>query len=228
MALLAVTAIGLWQLRLYGAPLTHSVQGRLGLDPFLVAAPAIGLLSGGVVALRILPLVAQAAETVLSRGRDLVGSLGSRQLARRPLRYTRSALLLMLAMSMGVFALSYAATWSASQRDQAEYQVGADVRVAPSRSLGSLPGWALPGAYRALAGVEVASPVERQPIRISDTAGAGELLALDADSAADVVRLRQDTTGVPLATVLGALRDGRPELQPAIPAGRRRRAPHRG
>lgn len=219
-ALLAVTAIGLWQLRLYGAPLTHSVQGTLGLDPFLVAAPAIGLLSGGVVALRILPLVAQAAEAVLSRGRDLVGSLGSRQLARRPLRYTRSALLLMLAMSMGVFALSYAATWSASQRDQAEYQVGADVRVAPSRSLGSLPGWALPSAYRTLPGVEVASPVERQPIRISVTAGAGELLALDADSAPDVVRLRDDTTGAPLVTILGTLRDRRPELRlPTLPAG---------
>ena len=48
LALLAVTVIALWQLRLYGSPLTTSVRGTLGLDPLLVAAPAIGLLAGGV------------------------------------------------------------------------------------------------------------------------------------------------------------------------------------
>ena len=68
MALLAISAIALWQLRLYGAPLTKSVRGSLGLDPLLVAAPAIGLLAGGVLALRILPFLAQAAELALARG----------------------------------------------------------------------------------------------------------------------------------------------------------------
>ena len=38
-ALLAIAGLGLWQLRLYGAPLTRSVQGTIGLDPLLVAAP---------------------------------------------------------------------------------------------------------------------------------------------------------------------------------------------
>lgn len=210
-ALLAVTAIGLWQLRLYGAPLTHSVQGGLGLDPLLVAAPAIGLLAGGVLALRILPLLAHAAEVIVSGGRDLVGSLGTRQLARRPLRYTRSALLLMLAMSMGVFALSYAATWTRSQRDQAAYQVGADVRVTPNRSLTALPAWALPGAYASLADAAAITPVERHAIRISRSARAGEVLALDAATAAQVVRFRSDEAPTPLAPMFDELRGGRPE-----------------
>ena len=76
-------------------------------------------------------------------GRGLVPSLGSRQLARRPLRYTRAALLLMLAMAMGVFAVSYTWTWSASQRDQATFQIGADLRVQPGTRVGSMPRWAL-------------------------------------------------------------------------------------
>ena len=130
LALVAVAAIGLWQLRHYGAPLTRSVQGTLGLDPLLIATPAIGLLAGAIVALRIVPLLAQLAERVAAGGRGLVPSLGSRQLARRPLRYTRAALLLMLAMAMGVFAVSYTWTWAASQRDQATFQIGADLRVA--------------------------------------------------------------------------------------------------
>jgi ABC-type lipoprotein release transport system permease subunit len=220
-ALLAITGIALWQLRLYGAPLTSTVQGRLGIDPLLVAAPAIGLLAGGVLALRILPHLAQGLETVVSRGRDLVGSLGSRQLARRPLRYTRSALLLMLAMSMGVFALSYAATWSASQRDQAAYQSGADVRVLPSRSLGALPAWAMPSAYAALASIERGSPVERLADGVTlAAAGSADLLALDADTAAGLVLLRSDEAAEPLAGMMQTMRAGRPDPRlVALPKG---------
>ncbi|MDP9468612.1 MAG: ABC transporter permease, partial [Chloroflexota bacterium] len=211
-ALLAVTGIALWQLRLYGAPLTTTVQGSLGLDPLLVAAPAIGLVAGGVLALRILPLLAHGVETAVSRGRDLVGSLGSRQLARRPLRYTRSALLLMLAVSMGVFALSYAATWSTSQRDQAAYQSGADVRVRPGTSLGGLPARALPSAYAGLAGIKQASAVERIADGLSfAAAGSADLLALDADTAAGIVLLRADATTQPFSAMMQALRAGRPE-----------------
>ncbi len=211
-ALLAVTGIALWQLRLYGTPLTKTVQGSLGLDPLLVAAPAIGLVAGGVLALRILPILAEVVETAVSRGRDLVGSLGSRQLARRPLRYTRSALLLMLAMSMGVFALSYAATWSSSQRDQAEYQSGADVRVRPGSSLGTLPAWALPGAYAGLASIRQESPVERISNGIMFAASASaDLLAIDADTAAGVVLLRADESVEPLGEMMRSLRNGRPE-----------------
>jgi FtsX-like permease family len=211
-ALLAVTGIAIWQLRFYGAPLTRTVQGSLGLDPLLVAAPAIAMLAGAVVALRILPLIAEAVESAVSRGASFVLSLGSRQLARRPLRYTRSALLLMLAMAMGVFALSYSATWSGSQRDQAAYQAGADVRVLPDRSLGRLPAWALPNAYGKLPGIELTSPVERIPEGVT-LAGAesADLLALDASTAWGIVLVRGDEQAEPLDTMLQRLRAGRPE-----------------
>ena len=209
-ALLALTGIAVWQLRLYGAPLTRTVQGRLGLDPLLVAAPAIGLLAGGVLALRILPLLAVVAEASISRGRKLVASLGSRQLARRPLRYTRSALLLMLAISMGIFALSYAATWSTSQRDQAAYQAGADIRAQPGHTRDSLPPWAVASAYSGIPGVERASPVERIGDGVSVATGSGDLLAIDADSAADVVLFRADESATSIGALMGALRDGRP------------------
>jgi hypothetical protein len=210
-ALLALTGIALWQLRLYGAPLTQTVQGRLGIDPLLVAAPAIGMVAGGVVALRMLPLLALLVERTVTRGRELVLSLGSRQLARRPLRYTRSALLLMLAMSMGVFALSYGATWSGSQRDQAAYQAGADVRVVPGRT-GDVPSAAaLADMYPLLPGVETASPVERISNRVSFRAGSADILALNADTASRIVHFRPDESAASLDQLLGALRAGRPE-----------------
>ena len=219
-ALLAISCIALWQLRLYGAPLTRTVQGSLGIDPLLVVAPAISLLAGGVLALRILPLLAQGAEAVVSRRRDLVATLGSRQLARRPLRYTRSALLLMIAVSMGVLTVSYAATWSSAQRDQAAYQAGADVRVVPGDSTGGLPAWALPGAYAELPGIERASPVERIPDGFSIAAGSGDLLGIDADTAAGIVLFRADELAGPLSDLWQTLRDGRPDPHfSTMPAG---------
>ncbi len=209
-ALLAVSAIALWQLQLYGAPLTRTVQGSLGFDPLLVAAPAVGLLAGGVLALRILPLLAAALEGWVSRGREVVASLGSRQLARRPLRYTRTGLLLILALSLGVFALAYADTWSGSQNDQATYQVGADVRAGVASGAGA--SGVLPAAdYAAIDGVEAAMPVER--LKSGVWLGNGPIdgvLALNADTASSIVRFRGDESAQTLDELMRALRDGRP------------------
>ena len=211
-ALLSVTVVAIWQLRLYGAPLTRSVHGAVGLDPLLVAAPAIGLLAGGVLALRLLPLVAQGAEEIVSGGRDLVGSLGARQLARRPLRYTRASLLLMLAMSMGVFAVSYAATWSNSQHDQAQFQVGADLRVTPASGPFALPEWSLATAYARIPGVSAVMPVERQGFRVTPSAVAGEVIALEPDAAAAVVQIRADQTNSSVGALVQPLVDARPPV----------------
>ena len=186
-ALLAVTVVALWQLRLYGTPLTQTVRGALGLDPLLIAAPAIGILAGSVVALRFVPLLAHAADSLTARGRDLVGSLGARQLARRPLRYTRTALLIMLAIAMGVFSVSYASTWVGSQRDQADYQVGADARVTPRRAVGGIPEWAEGRAVAAVPGISAAMSVARDTARFTRSSGTGQIIALDAAAATSVL-----------------------------------------
>ena len=74
-----------------------------------------------------MPRIAELAERGFSRRSGLVASIGARQLSRRPLRYTRSALLLMLAAALGTFPPD-AATWAASQEDQATYAAAADLR----------------------------------------------------------------------------------------------------
>jgi hypothetical protein len=211
LALLAVTLIGFWQLRLYGAPLTESVQGTLGLDPLLVAAPAIGLLAGGVLALRMVPLLATAAEALTRRGRRLVGALGAQQVARRPLRYTRAALLLMLAVSMGVFAISYADTWHTSQEDQAAYQVGADVRTVSNGGGGTVPAWALEAALRRLDGVTATMPVNRQFLRLATGSRQGTLLAVDAAALDAVMTVRDDLLRTSLDELGRRLSEGQPD-----------------
>ena len=212
LALLAVAAVALWQLRLYGAPLTRTARGTLGLDPLLVAAPAIGLVAGAVVALRVVPRVAELGERLLVRGRGLVGSLGGRQLARRPLRYTRAALLLMLASALGTLAAAHAATWSRSQADQATYQAAADVRVLAA-DYSDLPTWGAGPLYRSIPGVRTAVPVTVSPFNLGRTIRDGHLVALDPAAAGGVLRPEAAPPGSPSTTsLLATLAAARPTV----------------
>ena len=207
LALIILAGVGLWQLRTYGAPLTQSVRGSVGLDPLLVAAPAIGLLAGSILALRIVPLAAELAERVLTGRRGLVASLGARQLSRRPLRYTRSALLLMLAAALGTFAGAYASTWTRSQADQAAYRTPTGVRVEVAE-FADLPTWAIGQAYRTVDGVTDAVPVSLDRFEFEGS-GNGRILGIDAERAASLVTFRPDLADAPLADVLAPLAEGR-------------------
>ena len=202
LALVVLAGIGLWQLRQYGAPITETVRGSVGLDPLLVAAPAIGLLAGAILALRIVPLAAELGERLLSGRRDLVAPLGARQLSRRPLRYTRAALLLMLASALGTFAGAYASTWTRSQEDQAAYRTASDVRVEVS-NFPDLPRWAIGQAYRSVEGVEAAVPIAHGRFDLQE--GNGEILALAASQAAGRISFRPDLATEPIDELLGRL-----------------------
>lgn len=213
LALLALAAIGFWQLRRYGAPITETVQGRLGIDPLLVAAPAIGLLAGAIVALRTIPLLARLSERVAERGTRVVAALGAWQVARRPLRYARSGLLLMLAIAIGLFAVSYSWTWQTSQTDQADFQVGSDIRVNPDRRFGrAIPELVLTDAHMQIEGVETSMPVSRQLGSLSRSLGTGRFILLDAAQAPNTVIFRDDLAEQSLDALMAELVTARPAL----------------
>ena len=190
----SLAVIALVQLRLYGAPITRTARGALGVDPLLVAAPAIGLLAGRRPRGAPRPAAGRARGARPVRGRRLVPALAGRQVARRPLRYTRAALLLILAAALGTFASAHAATWTRSQGDQASYAAGADVRLTPDPQ-GAVPPWGLGDALRAVPGVTAATPVEDGSIQLGTTLRDGELLGIDGAAMADIVRLRDDEQG---------------------------------
>ena len=174
----SLAVVALLQLRLYGAPLTRNARGTLGVDPLLVAAP--GDRAGRAARCSrsgSCPGSPSSRERVLARARGLVASLGGRQLARRPLRYTRAALLLILAAALGTFASAHAATWTRSQADQAAWTAGV------GRPDGAGPAQRHPGlgARRRAAG----DPRRRRPRRRSCSAAVD--LGLD-DPRADARR----------------------------------------
>jgi len=217
LALVVLAGVALWQLRLYGAPLTRNVRGILGVDPLLVAAPAIGLIAGALLATRLVPRLAEIAERVLVRGRGLVGPLGGRAMARRPLRYTRSALLLMLAVALGTFSIAHVATWTRSQADQAAYRAGASIRVIGTHGAGADP-LALGPAYSALPGTTGAMAVDRLPVDSGRSIRGGPLLAVDGLRAGGIVVAPADLDETGFRALLPALAAGRTEAGPTIPA----------
>jgi hypothetical protein len=222
LVLVILAGIALWQLRLYGSPLTENARGVLGFDPLLVAAPAIGLLAGGIVGTRIVPRLAEIGERILVRRSGLVAPIGARQLARRPLRYTRSALLLMLAAALGTFAAADAATWTASQAEQATYQAAADMRVVAA-DYSDLPTWVVGPAIRSVDGVRAAVPVVRAPLDVGRAIRGGKLIAFDATAAADLINYPTTEDAQRLSGLLDQLAAARPATaEVELPATARR------
>jgi hypothetical protein len=211
LVLVVLAALAYWQLRRYEGPVVESIRGRLGIDPLLVAAPALGLLAGALLALRVVPVAAGLIERAAAPARGLVTPLGTRELARRPSRYASAAVLLTLAIAIGLFASSYSSTWLRSQEDRATYDAGADIRVIPDERTGSIPALQLAGAYTSLDGVGTALPVVEHPIEVSGGEPA-TLIAVDAARAAEIVDVRPDLLGNRTLAELAAPLADRPEL----------------
>lgn len=124
--LVAAAALSVWQLRLYGSPVTPVAGGGHAVDPVAVLAPALTLLAVVVVGLAVFPRVAAGVE---KGGRTVVGMLAARSVARRT--RTGAASLVAVAAAVGslVVAAGYGATWSQSFDLSGALQSGADLRA---------------------------------------------------------------------------------------------------
>ncbi|MET7647623.1 FtsX-like permease family protein [Streptomyces sp. NPDC005426] len=191
-ALLVVAAVAYWQLDRQtngsgGGALSGDREGELGIDPLLVAAPALALLAGTVLTLRLLPPAAKLAERRAAGGRGLATALAGWQFSRRPLRGAGPVLLLVLAVAMGMLAIGQSASWNRSQSDQADFRSGASVRVTGGVSADP----AKSGAYAKLPGIRDAAPAFRASVDLSDERTA-DVLALDTAHADERMLMRDD------------------------------------
>lgn len=201
LGLLAVAGVAYWQLGRQGSGgVTADRSGALGVDPLLVAAPALALLAGTVLTLRLLPPVARLAERWAAGGRGLPVALAGWQFSRRTARAAGPVLLLVLAVALGMLAIGQAASWGRSQDDQADFRAGVPVRVL-SAGEGGLGRTDL---YARLPHVREAAPAVRvsQPLSGDRTA---TVLALDTGNAADAVLMRPDLADVPVRPLLAGL-----------------------
>ncbi|MFF0135684.1 FtsX-like permease family protein [Streptomyces sp. NPDC005227] len=223
--LLVIAAVAYWQLdrqtsgALTGGSAEPGATGgtgvrSLGIDPLLVAAPALALLAGTVLTLRLLPPVARLAEHRAASGRGLPAALAGWQLSRRPMRGAGPVLLLVLAVAMGMLAIGQGASWNRSQDDQADFRAGTSVRVTADSDAG--PGEA--AVFTAFPGVRDAAPALRTTLPLSGGRTAA-VLALDTAHAADGMLLRGDLAARPVGPLLKGLAARGATEGVAIPKG---------
>ncbi|GAA3811967.1 ABC transporter permease [Sphaerisporangium flaviroseum] len=214
LALLVVAALAIWQLQHYGAPVTATTSGDLGIDPLIVTGPALALLCGGMLGLRLVPRVSAIAVRFTSRRPSLAPALGAWQVSRRPLRYSGPALLLTMAVAIGVVSMATSATWRTSQTDQARHQAGAALRVSGPVESHELGRFGRGSVYAALPGVTAISPVYRGQVSLGATNGT--LISTDATKLERLLMLRPDLAGHPVSMLAARLAAGRPDT-PTVP-----------
>ncbi|MFF5492252.1 FtsX-like permease family protein [Streptomyces aquilus] len=213
--LLVVAGVAYWQLgRQTTGAVTGDSSGTLGVDPLLVAAPALALLAGTVLTLRLLPPLARLAERRAAAGRGLAAALAGWQIGRRPMRGAGPVLLLVLAVALGVLAIGQGASFDRSQDDQADFRAGVPVRVLANGEddLGRTD------AYAAVPHVREAAPAVRTELPLSGGRSA-TVLALDTAHAADSVLLRRDLSPEPVRPLLAGLGPKGASAGAAVPAG---------
>ncbi|WP_156724730.1 FtsX-like permease family protein, partial [Streptomyces apocyni] len=188
--LLIIAGVAYWQLDRQtsgSGVLSGDRAGDLGVDPLLVAAPALALLAGTVLTLRLLPPVARLGERRAAKGRGLPAALAGWQLSRRPSRGAGPVLLLVLAVAMGMLAIGQGASWDRTQEDQADFRAGSEVRVLRTR----MPVPEQGGVYAAVKGVREAAPAARSDLTLAANRTA-TVLALDTHHARSGLLLRED------------------------------------
>ncbi|MFJ3302423.1 FtsX-like permease family protein [Streptomyces sp. NPDC086549] len=213
--LLVVAGVAYWQLnRQTSGAVAADRSGTLGIDPLLVAAPALALLAGTVLTLRLLPPVARLAERRAAAGRGLPVALAGWQFSRRPMRGAGPVLLLVLAVALGMLAIGQGASWDRSQEDQADFRAGVPVRVQAAGE----GGLGRTDTYAALPHVQEAAPAVRTEQLLSGDRTA-TVLALDTAHAADAVLMRRDLAPEPVRPMLARLTPKGAPAGTRVPAG---------
>ncbi len=161
-----VALLGLlfFQLRQQGTLASENLFGELESDPLLLVAPAIFLVTSGVVFLRVFPLLLHGFAALFGRTSFTAPLVALWHLVRNPTHYGRLVLLLILATSLGAFAAGFGSTLNTNYGDRASYEAGADVRLSQLRPPGSGPSQ-LYGPMAEEPGVLQAAAVARDDVR---------------------------------------------------------------
>ncbi len=157
----------------------------------LVVAPALVVLGGTVVLMRVLPWIGRAGAALAGSRRGAPAMLGTFELARRPLRHVAAAALVVLALAVSVFAATSQSTWGSFRSAVVDLAHPADVAV--TTDFGSIEPDAIPlrteqvsQELAALPGVEAVMPVGQTVDVVKDLRL--DIVSVDARSAGGIMR----------------------------------------
>lgn len=200
-------ALAVWQLRLYGSPLTPSATGASSIDPIAVVAPAAALVAVVLAALAAFP---EVVSLYSRRGGDagVTTHLSARTLALHTGRVAAPLVVVALAVGSATVGAAFSATWSQLFDRTADLHAGADIRVS-SRFDPLSPGQL--DAVAATEGVEAIAPLDVQILSVGTVTGsilAASPLAVrelattaggtfSPEDAAAAIELEQTGPGIP-------------------------------
>ncbi|HEY7835749.1 MAG TPA: FtsX-like permease family protein [Ktedonobacterales bacterium] len=182
-----------------------------GSSPLLFLAPGLLLLAGALVLLRIFPYAVGAGLRLAARTRGAAGMLAFAQVSRSPAAPIRLALLLALAVGLGLFAISFDSSLTSNAADRASYQAGADLRLLQQNNEPGVVDTRLQARLRALPGVVGISAADRERAFTPDAEGnyAVNLLAIDPaawQQVAGTTSWRADYGAASSASLIAGLR----------------------
>ncbi|MGE3857780.1 MAG: FtsX-like permease family protein, partial [Dehalococcoidia bacterium] len=219
-----IVALAFWRLSRENSLFSHSLLGDAQVDPFLLATPAVFMVTVGVVFLRLFPLVMRGIGWLVGKTKSVAVLIGVRSLVRNPTHYARLILLLMFATGVGMFGATFSATLDQSYEERAGYAVGADVRAEGI----AMPGFA--GEAPFLARIErVPADARTALTRIDGSLTSGtriesvEFVGIDPATFDDVAFFRDDFADDDLRRVLSTLagNGARPASGAPLPADAR-------
>ena len=127
--LLIPTIYGWYLLRQQGS-MTAAGSANPFFNPLLFLVPALFCFSLALLSMRVFPLLMRGLAWIADRLPGTTALLTLRQVARSTGQYVGPLLLLTITLSLAAFTASMAATLDGHLRDQAYYQVGADLNLA--------------------------------------------------------------------------------------------------
>ena len=202
----AAAAVSVWQLRLYGSPVTPVADGGSAIDPIAVVAPAVALIAVVLLGLVLFPPVARLIDGAAARA-SVTRMLAARTVARRLPRVASLVVVVAVASGAIVVAATYTGTWSGAFDRTSALRAGSDVSVVATR--GGIDARQL-DALDALPSVDAAAPVRAGGMQLTDETGtlvavsasAFAALATEAggalDPAAVAARIRADVPALEL------------------------------
>ncbi|HEY1387736.1 MAG TPA: FtsX-like permease family protein [Ktedonobacterales bacterium] len=209
-ALALLCLVGYLDLSLFGGTNARLELGNQANSPLLLLTPALLLLAGGLLLLRVVPLAARLGSRFASRGRGLTALLAFAQIERSPTRYARMTLLLVLAVGLGLFALTFDASLTRNVQDRTAYAAGADFRLMTTLPIAVNNTDSYLAQLRKLPSVVAATPLLRTVGRTSLDLGGqpAEVLGVDAPTFAGAINphaWRDDYASQPLAALMRQL-----------------------
>jgi putative ABC transport system permease protein len=182
-------------------------------DPLLILVPALFIVTAALVTMRLFSLAMRLLDVLANHTPWFTLHLALRQLGRQSHEYISPLLLVIIALSMGIYTLSMAASLDQWLVDRMYYRAGADITFLPLPVSEGVPytdgNWvAPPQEFTRVEGVLGATRVGDYPSRITLASGQeilGRFLAVDRIDFPSVAWWRSDLAQESLGGLMNRL-----------------------